>query len=336
MFTPQLKKISTIALLTVLTTSQVQAGWFNFGQKEEKTEALNTILNVTLPANQEAAQRSALQALAAAMTPSLIEIQKLLKEEKSLEALTLAKSVLDDVQTKTGIDPKAKLRENFLISTTFNENSSNMASLPVDQQQMVIRTVKDFRGGLYLDILNLTKRTTLLYIKSLHQEIKKNGGLTAEDRNKIIRDLALATIVPMPIQDKAGKIIYVFDEEVANEDHIYMFNREIKMYLLESKDLAINETAFIEYREKLKLSMTGGTYKPESKSTEAYKNALECVRTASMISDSNSKAEAQKSCLDKYLSSFTTFDQCYQIAYANDSYIFRLEGTKSCFKKFNQ
>jgi len=336
MFTPQLKKISTIALLTILTTTQVQAGWFSFGQKEEKTEALNSVLNVTLPADQEAAQQNALQALVSTMTPNLREIQKLLNEEKSLEALTLAKSVLDDVRIKTGIDPKSKLRENFLVSTTFSENSSNMASLPVNQQQIVIRTVKDFRGGLYLDILNLTKRTTLLYIKSLHQEIKSNGGLTTEDRNKIIRDLALATIVPMPIQDKAGKIIHVFDEEIANDDHTYMFNREIKMYLLQSKDLAIDEKAFIEYREKLKSSMTGATSSSNPQNTDAFKNAQQCIERANLIGNINRQIDSQQACFNNYYSSATVFTECMNIANSVGNLNRQVDSQQACFNKFNK
>jgi len=343
MFTPQLKKISTIALLTILTTTQVQAGWFSFGQKEEKTEALNSVLNVTLPADQEAAQQNALQALVSTMTPNLREIQKLLNEEKSLEALTLAKSVLDDVRIKTGIDPKSKLRENFLVSTTFSENSSNMASLPVNQQQIVIRTVKDFRGGLYLDILNLTKRTTLLYIKSLHQEIKRNGGLTTEDRNKIIRDLALAAIVPMPIQDKTGKIIHVFDEEIANDDHTYMFNREIKIYLLESKDLAIDEKAFIEYREKLKSSMTGESKTRESNDNDSkpqftaeYKIAQQCMKRARSIENEKNQKDSVLACFNKFYSGITVFDECMDLTNFIYPHASRVDPQQACFNKFNK
>ena len=68
---------------------------------------------------------------------------------------------------------KSAESKNFLVSITFPEGATQMSSLTSAQQEMVIRTVKDFRGGLYLDILNLSKRTSLLYVKAFHEEVKR-------------------------------------------------------------------------------------------------------------------------------------------------------------------
>lgn len=345
MLTPTAKNLLSLTLLVALTTP-AHAGWF--GKKEEKkeqvqTEALNNVLNLTLPADQEAAQRAALQVLADQMVPRLNETQRLLNEEQTEAALSLAKSTLDEVRIKTGIDPKAKLRENFLVATVFSEGASSMSALPTAQQQMVIRTVKDFRGGLYLDILNLTKRTTLLYIKALHQQIKKDGGLNQEDRSKIFRDLVLATVVPMPIQDKSGNIITVFDEEVANEDHTYLFNRELKMYLLSAQDLQISEKSFIEYREKMKSSFVGSSSKPR---TGVVEEANACMAQAREISygaynDNSDRLAASISCFNKHFSKIKNSADCIalarQIHYgAHNDNSDRLAADKQCFNRFNK
>jgi hypothetical protein len=352
MFTPNVKNLLALTLLATLTTASAKAGWF--GKKDaksepnqaqsEQTETLNNVINLPIPQDQEAMQRRALQVLGETMVPQLNEIQRLLNEDQSEAALTLAKSVLDDVRVKTGIDPKAKLRENFLVSTTFPAGAVGMNSLTPAQQQMVIYTVKSFRGGLYLDILNLTKRTTLLYVKALHQQMAKQGGVNDEDRAKILRDLALATIVPMPIQDKAGKIINVFDEEVANEDHTYMFNRELKMYLLASPDLRITEKSFIEYRERLKVH-----YAPKSpSSTPQEHEGASCMRQAYQISDYSVRLNAQVTCFNKHYESSETGAACMALARDINSWSLNLKGSlekyeeqltkaqKACFDYFNK
>jgi hypothetical protein len=338
------KKLLLLALTATLAAPAAQAGFFGKRKTQaaeqtpvqtvDEAEALTKILNMALPADQEAAQRQALQALAEAMVPRLTEIQKLIDDNRSAEAFSLAKSTLDEVRVKSGIDPKARLRENFLVGTTFPEGVSRMDGLSLAQQQLVILTVKNFRGGLYLDILNLSKRVSLLYIKALHLEMKNTGGVSVDDRSKIIKDLGIATIFPMPIQDKAGKIIYVFDEEVVNEDHSFMFNREIKSYLYTAKDLAFTAEQFSDYRNKLKETLVG---KPMSSDTLSSNDASKnCIRDANSIQYRDSKVEAQSKCFKKYFPTTKDSNQCLGLAAELSDYDSRVFAQKGCFERFNK
>lgn len=193
-----------------------------------------------------------LKQLANEMTTSLLEIQKLIDADDAAAALTLSKRTLDTVRVKIGIDPKAKLKENFLVPAVFVESAKQFDDLSSDQKELVVSTIASLRGGLYLDILNLAKRTTLLYITALHDLVKRDGGLLNDDQNKIINDLVTASVWPIAIKDRKGHNIAVFDDEIANDDHTYMFNREMKSYVVNNKDLKISEREFENRKSKAK------------------------------------------------------------------------------------
>lgn len=297
-----------VVLATICTISPVSAnaGFFDIFKSNEEVETttIDASPTETLSLTNESQEQSqaaieVLRALADSMTRRIAEIEPLIGTKQNTYALNLSKSVLDEVRVKSGIDPKAKLRENFLTPLTFPEGAYSMSSLPQDQQQTIIRTVQAYKGGLYLDIINLTKRVSLLYVKALHAQFKAVGGLTTGDRNKILKDLATASIIPMPMQDKKGKVITVFDEDVANDDHTYMFNREITIYLLSAKDLQISESDFEKYRSDLKSHIIG----PAPKIVDSLEGQLlkveACAETAMLLSDHKYRQYSRK-CFDTY------------------------------------
>lgn len=275
-----------LAMFCTISPTSAKAGFLDFLKSDKVAETTidsNPTESLSLAKETQAQSQEAielLRSLADSMTRKIAEIEPLIGTKQNPYALNLAKSVLDDVRVKSGIDPKAKLRENFLTSLTFPESSYSMASLPLDQQQTIIRTVQAYKGGLYLDIINLTKRVSLLYVKAIHAQFIVEGGLTNADRTKILKDLAMASIIPMPMQDKKGKVITVFDEDVANEDHIYLFNREITNYLIHAKDLNISESVFEKYRSDLKNSIIGPVPKIVDTGAMQLQKVDSCYETA--------------------------------------------------------
>lgn len=295
-----------LAAVFVATPLSAKAGFFDFFSNDEAEQTAvdsnpaHTLSLATESPEQAQAAIEVLRTLADTMTRKINEIEPLIGTKQNSYALNMAKSVLDEVRVKSGIDPKAKLRENLLTSLTFPEGSYSMASLPVDQQQTIIRTVQAYKGGLYLDIINLTKRVSLLYVKALHSQFKAVNGLTNADRNKILKDLATASIIPMPMQDKKGKVITVFDEDVANDDHIYMFNREITNYLYSAKDLDISEASFEKYRSELKNNIIG----PIPKIIDSWEIQAQkidsCFSTANVFSEYTARENYRENCFNTF------------------------------------
>jgi len=293
-------------MVCTISPTSAKAGFFDFLKSDEVVETpidSNPTESLSLAKESQAQSQVAievLRSLADSMNSQIAEIEPLIGTKQNSYALNLAKSVLDEVRVKSGIDPKAKLRENFLTSLTFPESSYSMASLPLDQQQTIIKTVQAYNGGLYLDIINLTKRISLLYVKALHAQFKTAGGLTNADRTKIFKDLAMASIIPMPMQDKKGKVITVFDEDVANEDHIYMFNREITNYLYHAKDLDISEADFEKYKNELKNKILGIVPKVEDQWEIPFQKLNACYNSANSLIDFDKEDANKRKCFDKF------------------------------------
>lgn len=335
-----------IVLTTICTISPISAnaGFFDFltnntNNKEASVDANPADALLLSQGSPEQAQASieVLRSLADSMTRQISEIEPLIGTQQNSKALTLAKSVLDEVRMKSGIDPKAKLRENFLTPLVFPDQSYSMSTLPLDQQQTIIRTVQSYKGGLYLDIINLTKRVSLLYVKSLHAQFKVTGGLTNADRNKILKDLAMASIIPMPIQDKKGKIITVFDEDVANDDHIYMFNREITNYIFSAKDLSINESTFETYRSDLKKNIIGprALIQPKKTNEPGYDagKVKTCYERAKKFSDQSDRESYKEKCFDAFKFK-KDIEVCYDLAGRFSYQSYREDGKRECIKHF--
>ncbi|MEN0059402.1 MAG: hypothetical protein AAGB31_11255 [Bdellovibrio sp.] len=320
-------KSHVLFLTTILLLMSTQS--FAFGQRPLNIdENPEQTLAVAPNAAQEAKVQEELQKLQTEMVSRFQQVESLLSQNRTSEALSGAKWILDTVRVKTGIDPKARLQEKFLIPTVFADQATSIESLPEAQRILVIKTVSQYRGGLYIDLINLSKRTTLLYIKALMAEMKSQGGFYEEDRNKIIADLAKATLIPMPLVDKNGKEMVVFEEDVANEDHVYMFNREIKKFLLSEKALSINEEIFVNYKNEMKSSLNP---------VGNYKSIDSCMKDASLLdsSYSYSRSFALKTCFYNNLEKFTSMSVCYSYAVKLDKDDVGFAKDK-CFYKFNQ
>lgn len=262
-------------------------------------------INPKEAASQAEAKRNALVELQQDMTTKFAQIESDLDSGKFGSALNLAKQVLDTVRAKTGIDPKVKIQESFLVPTIFSKEASRFTDLSEAQQVQVIRAVSDFRGGLYMDIMNLSKRTSLLYIRALKRQMELNGGLNNEDKHKIKNDLIRASLIPMKIEDKKGHTIIAFDEDIANEDHIFMFNREVKIFLTTSTDLAVSEEGFKQHKEHYKRTLTLAPAPAVERPLTPLDILNQCLMSTRGISTFSSRDAAKMACIRNYAATNT-------------------------------
>ena len=284
--------MKTLLLTSLLSLASLSSGF--------AAEALNPRRESASLAEQ---RRQTLEELERDIVQKFTTIEGDLVARNHRSALNLAKQVLDNVRAKTGIDPKIRREESFLVPATFPKNAKVFADLPEAQQSEVITVVADFRGGLYMDIMNLSKRVTLLYIKALKAQMEATGGLTQEDKDKIVNDLVRISIVPMKIEDKKGVTIIAIDEDIANEDHIYMFNREIKQFIISATELGVSEADFNKRKQELKESFAP---RPVQVQTNALDFARRCVSAAKA---SNAYADNRDSALNICISNYVTSSQ---------------------------
>ncbi|MEK6774130.1 MAG: hypothetical protein AABY64_09320, partial [Bdellovibrionota bacterium] len=316
-------------LLTFAISQPSQACWIFCDNDQNPAQTLH--INAEETAEQAAQTRQLLQNLEKQMIEKFNIIEDLLAANRTEEALTQAKGVLDTVRIKTGIDPKIRIQESFLVPITFPENARSMNDLNATEKDQVIRTISDFRGGLYMDLMNLSKRTALLYIRAFKAQVQKRGGLTGDDRAKIVNDLISAALVPMPVEDKAGKKIIAFDQDVANEDHTYMFNRELKMYLIQDADLKISEAQFDSLLGKKKITIVGVKVNKPDSNEIAILLGQKCFGDADSISHYVTRVEAQEQCFKNIFRKLTSSRSCYGFADSISHYVTRVEAQEQCF-----
>ncbi len=203
-------------------------------------KTLNEVQQVTAPDTE-------LKATFDMMTQEIVRVQAVFDSGQYGQALNESKKLLDTVRIRTGIHPKAKITEKIEIKDVFEGSESDLmySQLNQDQKEAIALAVLNHRGGLYLDILNQTKRASLIYIKSLHMRLKKDGPLLNEDILKIKSDLlAIMTIKIDLVQYDQNIRFTVRDSDIANSDQNYLFNREIKIFAIGNKDLNWTEETF--------------------------------------------------------------------------------------------
>lgn len=323
-----MKRIFLVIALILATSKSEASCWLFCSDDKNKPVDENPQRTLHIAATESAEQaeqiKLALEALQRQAAERFLEIETYLKEEKNELALKNAKSVLDSIRIKTGIDPKVRIQESIFVATDFPDNATEMNDFDEQTRYFVIRTISDFRGGLFMDLMNLAKRTRILYIRALKAEIKKSGNLTSADRRKIINDVLDATIVPMPIEDKHGQKIIVFDHQVANEDHTYLFNRELKMFLMQDPDLKLAEDEI----DKMLAIKVG--------QQDVRKDFDLCIQQSNEQFYNQEVATSRQTCFHKYFASAKTFDVC--IRWANTLFYNQEVATarRECLQKYSQ
>ena len=265
-----MKTINTTAALFLATTLTVSAALsfnlndisteYNGGKAEES--APSSGYNYTAPAKKPVIKKSVkklnetqqvtapdaeLKATFDMMTQEIVRVQAVYDSGQYGQALNESKKLLDTVRIRTGIHPKAKITEKIEIRNVFEEGESatTFNGLSQEKREAIALAVLNHRGGLYLDILNQTKRASLIYIKSLYMRLKKDGSLLNEDISKIKTDLLAIMAIKIDLVQYDQDIRFsVKDSDVANSDQNYLFNREIKIFALGNKDLAWTEETF--------------------------------------------------------------------------------------------
>lgn len=268
------------------------------------------------------------------LTRTYDEVERLMEAQDFSNALVLAKGILDNVRMATGIDPRTGLQESFFVDTTFPNSARSMRDLDERQRNLIIRTIADFRRNSYLDIMNLSKRTTLLYTRAFQKNLEHSGGLSLEDRQKIQRDLVRASLIPIPIVDKNNFKIYAFEEDVASEDHTYMFNRELRTYFVENPALAFNPESFERMRASFRSEVLASLGQRQT-STPQVNKGLTCMQNTNPILDYDDRNRARRGCFSRHYRSTQSIGACTQLAEYILDYDDKNRAMIDCTNRFN-
>ncbi|MES2768955.1 MAG: hypothetical protein V4596_07410 [Bdellovibrionota bacterium] len=277
-----------VAVLFLIGCLPAEAGAFGRKKKEVQEEETSTqSLNPPKAANTD----EMLKVLVEKVSANFNQLNLLMSQQQYEAAMTLAKQSLDEARIKTGLDPKSNRKEIIAVpkdtfSAEYDRLGKKLSSFSVHTQNQVMKAIEEHRSGYFLDLLNLLKRTNLVYIQAFHQALKRGSfGLLSEDKEKIRNDINAVRAIPLYLQDPNSKsLLLVFDYEVANSDQNYMFNRELKTYLLsQGQDLgytgeSLEQRIDAELDQKIQ-SVIKSFLSTESKDVELDASYRLCVTT---------------------------------------------------------
>ncbi len=258
---------STVTMITALSLS-AQAGFLWFGSDEEQVanEPSKKVEEVIQEAMPNAPTQQMYNEIFESTNKSLALVEQLISEQKYGQALGEAKSILDNVRIKAGVDPKAKYSEVIKVKEVLLDRdlSLGFTDLSKMQQDQIAQTVSRHKGGYYLDLLNLTKRANLLYQKAKLLGLAQKGNLSTVDKSEIKVNLLKLVHIPMYIRDsQTSEAFLIFDSDVAREEQVEMFNHEVADVV--ASQLETNAENFKTEAQELK-SASFNNYK----STVAY------------------------------------------------------------------
>lgn len=317
--------------ITLITTTRAHAILgFLFGAKNEAVDEMPT-------------EPSSKLLPEASSEPSLISEQELIRlsnnleseigfierglENKNYEAARRSSlSLLRKVLQMKGENTKVKLKERVHLSFKFENGVNYFSDLQTQQKELVISTVLDFKGGLFVDIITLAKRARLLATKAFFLRMKEKNQLTDEVMNKIVNDLVEASLMPIEVVDREGVRITVFDNDIFTDDHTFEFNHEIRTYMIQEKIANMDELKFSELQKKLKITL-GGAPPPEP-FVDRFEEFKKCFQVASM-SDWDYK---RRECIEKYVKYIPSFDIC--LDYASMAGLYHSNSAEVCLNNF--
>lgn len=155
-----------------------------------------------------------------------------------------AKNVFDRVSI---VHPKANYRPKIVVNSILSDADlqKDFSQLSNSQKENLAIAVAEYRGGYYLDLLNLAKRAKLLYLKAVYFQMRDK--IMDRDIAMIKSSLLEIHNIAILIADKrASEPFMIFDVDVANRDQQYFFNRELLEFAVQIKELKLDERQFDE------------------------------------------------------------------------------------------
>ena len=116
-------------------------------------------------------------------------------------------------------------------------------ALSAEKQDAIALVVANYKGGAFINLLNLAKRTRLQYLIAFYGESKKN--LRIRDIEYIKTEIIKIHNIALLIKDQNAKnALMLFDVDVASPDKQYDFNRELLEFIIDHKVLKLSEFEF--------------------------------------------------------------------------------------------
>lgn len=206
------------------------------------------------------------------MVESFALIEKHLSNNENGKAYELATSLLRKVQYKSGFEFKSNAEKSLYISTALRDEYkmdilfasrvyAHFGNLNYNKQQRIIKEISNYQQGLFLEMINLTKRIAVFKARAALALFLAEGPIQAADRKKILTDLALAAVSLIKVKDSSGNVMWIPSKYIIDADYTYMFDREIDLFVVRNPLAGISSADF--NMKKNSIAVNAGNYEYE-------------------------------------------------------------------------
>lgn len=162
-------------------------------------------------------------------TKNLTAIEEAINEGRLGDAINQAEQSLASIRSAVGINPRVAAYETIPVDINLDDNWVRVPLMQFPEQYdlKIKMTLANYKQGRYLDLINLYKRTNVMYAKAIFERTKGEGE--RESDKELIRERLMdAYLFPIYVKFSNASTSYLlFHYEIAHDDFGYFFDREI-------------------------------------------------------------------------------------------------------------
>lgn len=217
-----------------------------------KVEARASQVPQTVPAYLLPPKRddNALRAMHADISARIATLESYIQSRQYGASVELAQQLIVYAQEQVGFDAEVQLQEKIRVQP-------GALAWPSQQRNDAMAiALKQYRGGLYVQLLNMYKRVKLMWTVANYNLLKQRGSIKPGAKETLRNEMLTAYMVPIYFVDQMQPQAYVltFDFMLVNPIANFHYNAELEIIADSLKELGFTSETFVEQAKSLALS----------------------------------------------------------------------------------
>lgn len=192
----------------------------------------------------------ALHAMHEEISRQILQLESYIQGRQYGASAELAQRLMVYAQEQVGFDSEVQLQEKIQVQ-------GGALAWPNQQRNDAMAiALKQYRGGLYVKLLNMYKRVKLMWTVANYNVLKQRGSIKPGAKETLRNEMLTAYMVPIYFVDQMQPQAYVltFDFMLVNPIANFHYNAELEIVADSLKELGFTSATFVEQAKSLALS----------------------------------------------------------------------------------
>ena len=192
----------------------------------------------------------ALRAMHTEISGRIATLESYIQSRQYGASAELAQQLIVYAQEQVGFDAEVQLQDKIRVQP-------GAFSWPNQQRNDAMAiALKQYRGGLYVQLLNMYKRVKLMWTVANYNLLKQKGSIKPGAKETLRNEMLTAYMVPIYFVDQMQPQAYVltFDFMLVNPVANFHYNAELEIIADSLKELGFTSETFVEQAKSLALN----------------------------------------------------------------------------------